>query len=574
LAMELVDGLSLEEYVQIHGPLRGGMLWAIAEGLVEALTSIHAAGVIHRDLKPSNIIIGTDGLKVVDFGISALKDSAALTGTGGFVGTAAWLSPEQVSGGNVTAASDIFNFGLVMTFAACGEHPFGTGRADAIMYRIAHDEPNLQAVPEGLRAIVASCLSKTSPLRPTLSTISALLTGADRGHVSSPTGGEELRASTRMVSQTRIEQSFRDSSGQLAPPRLPTNQSNLEQSHESALSTSVGSSSGKNRSQVMIAAAVIAVVVVIAGIVVAQRSSDSNDAIDITPTTETTNSINQSGVGATVDIAKVGSEFDAKFVKLAVDRLNTDGAGEFADVEERTQDTAGGFFMYGAQLDCAGFYPIRELTSADTARSIWEGDFSNYLAGTDYEDSYLIVSAHVTVFTGFNQGPNSFSDRAISVLNKIPGGVCDDRDLYYAADVPQLKNCLSKMFAEGSWVLSELNDVCAKDALKTVSWNTDSKSEKVFVQITNAEDSPHGRAGDSFTIGVFPVGEEAKYANFLVGVVVVWEEENVGLVVIVSGQNSTNKFDNGSEKLKEAVINAMASIGEEATTLIEGSLKP
>lgn len=569
LAMELVDGLSLEEYVQVHGPLRGGILWAVAEGLVEALNSIHKAGVIHRDLKPSNIIIGADGVKVVDFGISALKDSVALTGTGGFTGSAAWLSPEQVSGGTVTAASDIFNLGLVMTFASCGEHPFGTGRADAIMYRIAHDEPNLLAVPEGLRAIVGSCLSKTGSLRPPLSTISALLSGVDRGHVSSPTGDEELRTPTRLVNQTRIEQSFKDTSGQLAPPRLQTNQSVPEQHQRSTPGKSVGGAPPKNPTKIMIAVAVLAVIVV-GGIVVAQRSSDTQDAIEITPVTEPTNS----GDGATADIAKVGSDFDTKFIKLAVDELNGDGSGEFSDVVDRTEDVAGGYFMYGTQLDCDGFYPLRDLMSTDTARPIYSSDFSNYLSGTEYNDDYLIVSAHVTLFTGFNQGPDSFADRARAVMSKIPGGVCEDGDFYYASDVPQLKNCLSKILVDGSWVLSELNDFCARDALKTVSWDTDSRSKKVFVHITSAENSPHGRADDTFTMGAFPEGKDAKYANFLVGVVVVWEEENVGLVVMVSAQNSTNKFDNGSEKLKDAAVNAMASVGEAATLLVEETLKP
>lgn len=574
LAMELVDGLSLEEYVQIHGPLRGGMLWVVAEGLVDALKSIHLAGVIHRDLKPSNIIIGADGVKVVDFGISALKDSAALTGVGAFMGTAAWLSPEQVSGGHVTAESDIFNFGLVMTFASCGEHPFGTGRADAIMYRIAHDEPNLQHVPDGLRAIVASCLSKAGPLRPTLSTISALLSGADRGYVSSPTGDDESRDSTRMVSQTRIEQSFNATSGQLAAPRLPTDQAISGQHRGSTPSTSDGRSPPKNQTKIMIGVAILAVIAVVGGIVVAQRSSNSDDAIDITPTTLSVSSTSEPSIGASVDFAKLGSDFDANYIELAVNNLNEDGVGEFGDVVDREEDIAGGFFMYGAQLDCDGYYPLGELISADTAQPIYSEDFSNYLAGTDYEDDYIIVSAHVTVFTDFNQGSNSFADRARSVLSKIPDGVCEDGDFYYPSDVPQLKSCLSKVLPNGSWVLSELNSYCATAALQDVSWNTDSTSNKAFVHTTSAEDNPHGRPGDSFTMAAIPVGEDAKYANFIVAVIVVWEEENVGLVVIVSGQNSTNKFDNGVEKLQDATVNAMASIGEEAILLIEDSLVP
>ena len=113
IAMELVEGVSLNEFVEKNGPVKGAFAWAMVDALVEALQSIHAAGIIHRDLKPSNIIVGPDGVMVVDFGISVIQDVASSTQTGAMIGTVAWLSPEQITGQRATEQSDVFNLGMV-----------------------------------------------------------------------------------------------------------------------------------------------------------------------------------------------------------------------------------------------------------------------------------------------------------------------------------------------------------------------------------------------------------------------------------------------------------------------------
>ena len=175
LVMEFIDGQDLSKQVAESGPLRGAMLSVVFLALVEALQDIHAAGIIHRDLKPSNIIIGPDGIRVVDFGISALQEVAGLTSTGMMVGTAAWMSPEQVEGRPVDSASDVFNLGLVMAFLCRGKHAFGEGRPDALMYRIVHSEPDLAMVPPSLLPIIKRCLTKDAGSRPTLTEITAAL---------------------------------------------------------------------------------------------------------------------------------------------------------------------------------------------------------------------------------------------------------------------------------------------------------------------------------------------------------------------------------------------------------------
>ena len=168
LAMELVEGETLQQRVESEGPLTGTLLWFTAQGLVEALKAIHEAGITHRDLKPSNIMFGPDGVKVLDFGISAVAEETGLTQTGTLMGTAAWISPEQILGRDITEKCDIFNLGLVLAYAATGKHPYGEGRPEAIMYRMSSLDSDLEGIPEPLQSAINRCLEKEPEKRPSV----------------------------------------------------------------------------------------------------------------------------------------------------------------------------------------------------------------------------------------------------------------------------------------------------------------------------------------------------------------------------------------------------------------------
>lgn len=168
LTLELVEGLNLFQYVGTHGPFKGPMLEVLKDGLVEALASVHAANIVHRDLKPTNIMFGPAGVKVLDFGISVLLEVAANTGTDITLGTETWMSPEQAQGDPVGPASDVFNLGMVLAYAATGVHPFGAGKPAALVYRVVHELPNLAGVPSSVLVFVAQCLQKDALRRPEL----------------------------------------------------------------------------------------------------------------------------------------------------------------------------------------------------------------------------------------------------------------------------------------------------------------------------------------------------------------------------------------------------------------------
>src|SRR5205085_9143029 len=125
----------------------------------EALTVIHAAGIVHRDFKPSNVILTDAGPKVIDFGIAQALDATSLTRTGMMVGSAGFMAPEQISG-RPGPPTDIFVWGVTVAYAATGQSPFGTGNTNAVLYRVLHADPDIGAVPESLRPLVAAALAK------------------------------------------------------------------------------------------------------------------------------------------------------------------------------------------------------------------------------------------------------------------------------------------------------------------------------------------------------------------------------------------------------------------------------
>ncbi|MER7970631.1 serine/threonine-protein kinase [Streptomyces sp. NPDC096080] len=174
VATDYVAGPSLRQVVaHDNGPLPEYSVRTLAAGLAHALRDIHGAGIVHRDLKPSNVLVTIDGPRVIDFGIArALKTvtDGSITRTGALVGSPGFMAPEQVRGDRITPACDIFCLGLVLLFAASGKMAFGTAQTGAhvLMYRIAHEEPDLADFPAGGVDLVRDCLEKNPAARPSV----------------------------------------------------------------------------------------------------------------------------------------------------------------------------------------------------------------------------------------------------------------------------------------------------------------------------------------------------------------------------------------------------------------------
>ncbi|MGY2704662.1 serine/threonine-protein kinase [Nocardioides sp. HB32] len=170
IVMQLVEGIPLT------APLPPGRVAHLLVGIGQALAAAHAAGVVHRDLKPSNILLTSDGRPVlVDFGVARSDTAEPLTETGFVVGTAEYLSPEQVEGAPATPASDVYALGVVAHQCLTGSSPFQ--RETPVATALAHlrdDPPELPSgVPAGLRTLLRAMLSRTPEERPTAAEVAA-----------------------------------------------------------------------------------------------------------------------------------------------------------------------------------------------------------------------------------------------------------------------------------------------------------------------------------------------------------------------------------------------------------------
>ena len=139
IVMEHVEGRTLRDIIDAYGRLPPNWALAVAQKVCGALAVAHAAGLVHRDIKPSNIMINDDGqVKVADFGIARATEEDTTTQPGVILGSAAYLSPEQASGGDLDARSDLYGLGCVVYEMLTGQTPF-TGES-AVALAIQHVE--------------------------------------------------------------------------------------------------------------------------------------------------------------------------------------------------------------------------------------------------------------------------------------------------------------------------------------------------------------------------------------------------------------------------------------------------
>ena len=161
LAARYEDGLSLEAAVEKHGPLPLPWVTALATRLAKAL-----AVRVHGDLKPSDVLLTRDGPELLAVDVPA-ELTAGVSPEADASEAAHFMSPERALGSKVTPESDIFSLGAVLTFAATGQKPYGTGTFKDIRWNILNGEPWLGKVPAELESLIRRCLAREPTDRPT-----------------------------------------------------------------------------------------------------------------------------------------------------------------------------------------------------------------------------------------------------------------------------------------------------------------------------------------------------------------------------------------------------------------------
>ena len=173
-----VPGLSLSDYVDEYGPLRGQQLLRLAGGLAEALAAVHAVGVVHRDVKPSNVLLEGQDPVLIDFGLARAAEDAAVTMTGWMMGTPAYLTPEIALGQEPGPATDVHSWASTVAFACRGTSPFGRGPQAVLLDRVRRNDHDLDGVPADLHDVLLRCLDTDPRARPPATVLAGWLAGS------------------------------------------------------------------------------------------------------------------------------------------------------------------------------------------------------------------------------------------------------------------------------------------------------------------------------------------------------------------------------------------------------------
>ncbi len=162
IAMEFVNGSSLEKILLREQPPAPATILAILQQTAAALDYAHKKGIVHRDIKPANIMLDEDGVaKVTDFGVAKITQSQQMTQAGVVLGTPNYMSPEQVAGKPVDGKADQFSLAVAAYETLTGEKPFAADQLTTVFYKImSEDPPPAQRLNQSLGFAVGMVLGR------------------------------------------------------------------------------------------------------------------------------------------------------------------------------------------------------------------------------------------------------------------------------------------------------------------------------------------------------------------------------------------------------------------------------
>ncbi len=194
VVLELVDGTPVTCPSEGCPPAEVARL---GREVADALAYVHSQGIVHRDVTPSNVLCDRSGrVRLVDFGIVRLLDQPRVTSASITLGTPAYMAPEQVRGGDITPAADVYSLGLVLLELLTGRREFQGTVQEMVIARLARDPDTTTRVPEAWRPLLRRMLHRDATQRPSAAEVAARLgaLAADDGLATAPVPAPDLAA--------------------------------------------------------------------------------------------------------------------------------------------------------------------------------------------------------------------------------------------------------------------------------------------------------------------------------------------------------------------------------------------
>ncbi|MFC4852656.1 serine/threonine-protein kinase [Actinophytocola glycyrrhizae] len=205
LVLELVDGPTLRDLMN-PGPFGYDVVARLGTALAEALAYVHSRDVVHRDVKPSNILVAPSGEPLLsDFGLARVLSGAHLTRTGEYVGTAAYLAPEQITDADVGPPADIYALGLVLLECLTGHPEYSGSAAETALARLSRPPRMPESLPPSWRTVLAAMTAQNPAERPTATRCAEWLAALGEGRAEPaiplprPVGRHDQQARLRPV---------------------------------------------------------------------------------------------------------------------------------------------------------------------------------------------------------------------------------------------------------------------------------------------------------------------------------------------------------------------------------------
>ena len=229
LVMELVTGGTLRELLRERGPMPPHAVVAVLAPVLSGLGAAHRAGLVHRDVKPENVLISVDGeVKLADFGLVRATTEAGITSTSVILGTAAYLSPEQVLGEETGPRSDVYAVGIMAFELLTGTTPFKGDSAIVIAHQhLDRDVPPPGSLIDGVPPEFDDFIARATAREPEARFSDAGAMGAELGAIAEELGLPQFqvpapRNSARQITDSRPPVPRATRQLTLGPQEVPT----------------------------------------------------------------------------------------------------------------------------------------------------------------------------------------------------------------------------------------------------------------------------------------------------------------------------------------------------------------